>query len=273
MEKTKMNMTGVKVRHKVFGDGVVSRSSADTVTVSFPSGSKSFIFPDAFLNFLQAEDESVKQNIELLIRRREEERRINSRREQERHARLWRIKNYTVTANSHAVFNVPPEQISEVCGEYTVSTGEYLSGSRKGEARVASRLKPNSLCLITSLDKGEKEGQRRIIAAFMVREDFFGEDCLNGQIEAHPQYRLERQGQSPMLFWDYAGDGSAPRWGSAAFKYCTAGVISRILSDWSAKLSGAEFDEAMEFYSYFCKLNHLSPISVKNHETDKAAIG
>ena len=67
--------------------------------------------------------------------------------------------------------------------------GTYISGASKGTAGPRW-MKPNSLRLITHRGTNEPETERRILGMCMVREDFIGSCCVDGQIKAHPVYRL-----------------------------------------------------------------------------------
>jgi hypothetical protein len=52
LPKPAVDLSGVKtgaiVKHKVFGDGVITEATPDRVTVSFKAGEKKFVLPDAF---------------------------------------------------------------------------------------------------------------------------------------------------------------------------------------------------------------------------------
>ena len=47
-----MDLANIPVKHKVFGEGSICECDESTVSVSFGSGIKKFIFPDAFRNHL-----------------------------------------------------------------------------------------------------------------------------------------------------------------------------------------------------------------------------
>ena len=156
-----MQLIGQAIRHETFGKGVVTDCGEHTLTVCFSSGDKRFLYPDA----------------------QRTARRQAQQEEQERRAALQRLK---LTRNSQAAFNIPQAQMEDLIQTWTVSSGTYLSGPSKGEPRVPDRMKPNSLCLLTQRPQGGAEGDRRISGGFRVREDFFGNACLDGMIQAHP---------------------------------------------------------------------------------------
>ena len=121
---------------------------------------------------------------------------------------------------SQAAFDVEEGQLNALFSEWVISTGTYISGASKGEPRVPARMKPNSLCLITHRGTNEPETERRILGMCMVREDFIGSCCVDGQIKAHPVYRLTLKKEEQPLFWPYFSEKTARRsWGNASLKY------------------------------------------------------
>lgn len=253
-----MDIIGQTIEHKEFGNGVIENVADGVVTVQFRETEKKFVYPDAFKTHLVLRNKKKLRYVTDQIAEKEaqlDRRRKMELKEQERRRKLH---SFTVTPNSHAVFNVSPEDAEEVRENCRVSTGRYLSGASKGQCRVAERLKPNSVCLMTSRPLGQEEGARRIIGAFLVREDFLGEDVRNGVVDGHPEYRMILSPETPMLFWPYFPQDRAPRWGNTAFKYCSGAVINQILSEMLKKLVGSgQSDRAWRFYKQFCKINWL----------------
>lgn len=256
-----MNINGQAIKHKTFGCGVVTALTANTITVCFSEGEKKFIYPDAFSEYLVLRDKSMQQHITAQIAKKEAE--INRQRqaEQAEQERRQKLLNFSITANSHAVFDIIPEHVEQVCKTYAVSTGRYLSGHSKGQPRIAVRLKPNSACLLTERPGRQPEQERRIIGAFMVREDFFGKDVHGGLIEGHPKYQMRVPSENILLFWELFGQNATPRWGNTVFKYCSGTVMNHILSEMTQLLENTEQQEsALAFYKYFCKINCLRPL-------------
>ncbi|MGX8700183.1 hypothetical protein [Caproiciproducens sp.] len=256
-----MDINGQAIKHKTFGPGVVTALTADTITVSFPEGEKKFIYPDAFREYLVLKDKNMQRHITAQIAEKEAE--FNRQRQAElaEQERRQKLLNFPITANSHAAFDIMPEHAEQICKTCIVSTGRYLSGYSKGQPRTAERLKPNSVCLLTERQRERPEQDRRMIGAFMVREDFFGKDVHDGLIEGHPEYRMRVPSGKVLLFWEYFGQDATPRWGNTAFKYCSGTVMNHILSEMTRLLENTEQQEsALAFYRYFCKLNRLRPL-------------
>lgn len=256
-----MKLIGQPIKHRIFGAGVVTGLAENTVTICFQDSEKKFIYPDAFQNFLILKDPKTQRRIEKEIADREIATQKERRAEQAKQDRKRKMLNFNVTANSHAVFHVAPDRVDQTIRECQVYTGTYLSGYSKGQPRVADRMKPNSVCLLTTRPSGQDEQARIIIGAFMVREDFFGEDVHDGIIKGHPQHRIFLPKESQMLFWKYFGQNTMPRWGNTAFKYCPANVVNQILADMVGLLRSSEQEKtAVEHYRYFCKINELNTL-------------
>ncbi|NLG24130.1 MAG: hypothetical protein GX558_02135 [Clostridiales bacterium] len=77
-----MNYTNQPVYHERFGCGVIRRCTGVTVEVAFPEyGVRNFIYPDAFVKFLRAEDSAFAQIVvaDLDRARNEQTRRLAAR--------------------------------------------------------------------------------------------------------------------------------------------------------------------------------------------------
>lgn len=167
-----MNVIGKMVNHKTFGVGTVTELTDTIITISFRGTEKRFIYPDAFKRFLVFKGQRVQEHVEKLIREKEAVAQRQKRIEQEENERRQKLLNFKISANSHLVMDIPSEEIDSVFQTLSVSAGTYLSGASKGLPRVLDRVKPNSLCLITSCLKGQEETERKLVGAFMVEEDF-----------------------------------------------------------------------------------------------------
>lgn len=256
-----MNLIGQTIRHKAFGTGVIMSVTDSVVTVGFREIEKKFIYPDAFRAHLILLDKNKQRYVANQLMKRDAELNRQRQTEQKELERMRKMLNFTIAANSHAVFNVAPEYAEEACRTCLVSTGQYLSGHAKGQYRIAEKLKPNSACLLTKRPQGKPEKERQIIGAFMVKEDFFGEDAHNGLIEGHPEYRMMVPAGVSMLFWEHFAQETAPRWGNTAFKYCSGAVMNHMLSEILQKLANTpQSAAALAFYKNFCKVNRLGPL-------------
>lgn len=253
-----MQLIGQAIRHKTFGAGIITNLSEDTITICFQNREKRFVYPDAFQTFLVSNDPNTQQHIEKQIEERDmQAQKIREARQAETD-RAHKLLEFKITASSHTVFDIPLEQIGQVIRRGQVSTGTYLSGRSKGRPRIAERIRPNSACLLTALPNGQTERERCVVGAFMVADDFFGEEAHDGVIKGHTHHRLLLPKEHRVPFWAYFGQGAPSRWGNTAFKYCSGDMINRILSDLTAHLTDEEqTEEAVAFYEYFCRINRL----------------
>lgn len=253
-----MNLIGQPVKHGVFGTGIVKDLSESIVTICFDGGEKNFIYPDAFNQFLTLADKKVQQRIQQLLIDREIELQKKKKEVLAAQGRKQKLSNFKIVKNSHAVFNIAPNQMAQLDKMHNFSTGTYCSGYSQGLSRIADRIKPNSACLLTGLLRGRSEQERVILGVFMAREDFFGEDAHNGIIETHPQYRILLPQENRLPFWKYLDQNAPTRWGNTAYKYCSGSVIHQILADIvELSDSDAQKEAAINLYSYFCKMNLL----------------
>ncbi|MGN0174521.1 MAG: hypothetical protein ACI39F_08780 [Acutalibacteraceae bacterium] len=58
-----MNLLNLKVKHSVFGEGVVMKVSGNYMTVKFAVKESKFVYPDSFEKFITAEDASIQAAI------------------------------------------------------------------------------------------------------------------------------------------------------------------------------------------------------------------
>ena len=180
-----MQLLGQPVRHNAFGTGVITGLSGNIITIDFAQGEKRFQYPDAFSRFLTLKDAGKQNEIRAGYERRLRAERAERQKELERQERLGKIRSMKVTPYSQAAFDIPWKEAKAAAEADAVSTGFYLSGYSKDRPRIPSRLKPNSACLLTTLETGCEEKERRILGAFMVRDDFWGAYCREGMIKAH----------------------------------------------------------------------------------------
>ena len=58
-----MELIGLKVKHTVFGAGVITEMEGNYITVEFAAKTTRFVYPDAFEKFIKAEDSVLQQAI------------------------------------------------------------------------------------------------------------------------------------------------------------------------------------------------------------------
>lgn len=258
-------LLGQPVKHTSFGKGIITEVSSKIVTISFAQGEKRFLYPDAFSTFLTLKDTAKQKEINAKYNRRLRAQEEERKREYEKEEQRRQLRSMKIAPNAQAAFNVVWDDAEQMIACGSVSTGCYLSGYSKGEARIPSRIKPNSACLLTGLPENGEEKDRRILGAFMVREDFWGEQCMDGLVSGHDRYRVCIPADLDVFFWDYfAHDGTFPSWGRVAFRYFSNKTMQKILLDMTKLFADTEQEAVVdEFYQYFSEVNRL-PIEEKN---------
>lgn len=58
-----MELIGLKVKHAVFGAGVITEKAGNYITVKFAAKTAKFVYPDVFENFIKAEGTEVQAAI------------------------------------------------------------------------------------------------------------------------------------------------------------------------------------------------------------------
>ncbi len=254
-----MQMVGQAVEHSTFGQGTIIQCSDSIVTVSFPTGDKKFEYPDALTNFLILKNKSAQDEINAICSKLRKARSAQKQAIHEEQEHRERFRALKITPNSQAAFNLNFNDLDDVFSSGAISTGCYLGGNSKGKPRIPSKMMPNSACLLTGCAPDALEKERRILGAFMVKDDFWGGTCENGLVACHDRYQARLNPDKTMLYWDYFDRSDAlPRWGNSAFKYFPNITMQRILLDMKeAAHSAGEATALQEFYQYFCEINRL----------------
>ena len=269
-----MNLINKQVSHTQFGKGSVTDLSDSRIEINFKSGTKRFVFPDAFGTFLSIKDKRAFEFVRDLKEKKEEKKlreeailkKESARLHAEHQRRLERehiLNNLKIHPSSQAVFWCEEEEQNRVFSDWTVFTGTIKSGISKGEARKLSRLNQNSACLLTARDSDMDEKDRRIIGIYMVKEGFVCKLCEDGYIPAHPEYRIQltEAESKKLLFWDYYVNEAYPHritWNSGTSRYLSNIWTAQILKDIvSLKKKTKEGKMAQEFLDDFCEINQI----------------
>ena len=276
-----MDWVNKEVIHQAFGRGNVVDCDDSYIEINFESGDKRFVFPDIFKKHISFVDQKASELVEIKINKkkeklkekeiiREEERDLETERryimEQQK-----RMKNSKVHSKIQSVFWCESEDEEErVFEEWRVFTGEIKSGNKKGQPRKLARLNQNSACLITSRRDDMKEGDRKILGAFMTNPGFNGRTCENGYITAHPEYRIQlsEEEAEKMFFWNYyldINDSDATVWNSGRQRYFDNKWMAQILRDiMYLKKDPQEKEDIQNFFEYFCKMNAINKNELSN---------
>ncbi len=275
-----MNLVNKEVKHKVFGEGIIIRYDDSYVEICFPaepSQNVRFVFPDAFGTYLTLIDQKAANWVGKMVQTRKEEQReeevrlkkikaLQEKRRQEllKRERLARRRTRRIHPSSQSVFWCETGEEDSVFTEWNIFTGAIKSGQKKGQPRRLARIRPNSACLLTARASDMPEKNRRILGAFMVREDFDPKHCKDGYIPAHPEYRLRlsEQESKKMLFWNYYFNERHPlktTWNTGRHRYFNNTWMAKILKDIiSLKKKPREREFVKLFFEYFCQMNRIN---------------
>lgn len=269
-----MNLINEKVTHKRFGTGIVVKQNDSRIEIHFASENKKFIFPDAFEKHLVLHNQNVANSLEKILqkkelerleeeRKKEEERRLQRKRWELRQEYEKLMKNHKLHPESQMVFWCDEEEQNSTFSEWKVFSGAIKSGVNKGKPKKPSRLHQNSAVLLTAINPGMPEKERRIIGVYMVKEGFIGQVCEDGWIPAHSNYRLQltEEEAKEMLFWKYYKNKNTPNkmtWNSGKFRYFDNSWMAQILRDiLSLKSDPKEKELVQQFYEHFCQMNKI----------------
>ena len=270
-----MNLINKKVIHKHFGTGSVVNQNDSSVEINFESGDKKFVYPDVFANHLTLDDISDARLLEKIIlkkesEQREKEDRLEEQRKLKREEQVTRLeherimKNHKLHHESQMVFWCDQEEQQSSVLDWKVFAGVLKSGNNKGKPNKPSRLYQNSAVLLTAVDLGMLEKDRRILGVYMVNEEFIGKLCEDGEIPAHNKYRIKltEEESEKLLFWHYYINEKFPEkmaWSTGKYRYFENLWMAQILLDIIAlKTDPNEQELAQQFFKYFCKLNKIA---------------
>lgn len=270
-----MNLIDKKVVHKRFGAGSIVKHNDSSVEIHFESGNKKFVYPDVFAHHLKLDDLSIAKSIQTIIEKKESEQKeqevkMLEVKEQQRKDLVLRLeheklmKNHKLHPESQMVFWCDEEERITAKTEWEVFAGVLKSGQNKGKPNKPSRLYQNSAVLLTAVDPGEPEKNRRILGVYMVKEGFAGKLCEDGKIPAHTELRLDltEEESEKLPFWKYYVNKKSPEkmtWGTGKYRYFDNLWMAQILLDIvSIKSESNERELAQQFFEHFCKLNKIS---------------
>lgn len=278
-----MDLINQKITHNIFGEGDIIEQDKDFITAHFDDvGAKTFVYPNAFRDYLTLNDEETAKKFEvILVKREKEEAALNKIREEEREQRAADqrrrdiLRNHKIHESSQIVFWLDEEtdeeteedqdktEVEQAFADWQVFTGVVQSGKSKGEPNRAARLRPNSAALLTIRGPEQEETERKILGLYMVTETFSGNLAEDGIVPAHEDYRIKLSDEESekMLFWNYYINKNYPHrttWNSGKYRYYDNVWTAQMLKDIIAlRTDEEEVKQAKNFLEYFCKVNAI----------------
>lgn len=267
-----MQLLGQPVQHRSFGNGVITGVQESMVTITFSQGEKRFQYPDAFSRFLTLTDKTRQKEINAAYTLQVNAENAEKQKQRKVREKRRRLRAMVISPCSQIAFSVTKDEFEDVFSSGTISTGCYLSGSSKGKPRIPTRVRPNSCCLLTGTDGAEKD--RHILGLMMVSDEFWGNQCEDGQILCHSTYKLRLPESVSLPYWHYIEHGDTLHsWGRTTFKYYANEITQQILSDAADALSGTDQEaQALSFYQYFTDVNRLTDIRKKRNKQAESSL-
>jgi hypothetical protein len=270
-----LNLINKKVTHKRFGMGSIVNHNDSSIEIHFATENKKFVFPDVFEKHLKLHDKSVANLLEKIMEKKEieqkeeewkkeEEKRLQRQKQELRLEHEKLMKNHKLHPESQMVFWCDTVEQNRSFSAWEVFSGVIKTGNNKGKPNKPIRLHQNSAVLLTAIDSGLPEKDRRILGVYMVNEDFIGKLCEDGTIPAHSKYRLQltEQESEQMLFWEYYVNEKSPQkmtWNTGKYRYFENLWLAQILLDIvSLKSDPTERELAQQFFEHFCKMNQIT---------------
>jgi hypothetical protein len=269
-----LNLINKKVTHERFGMGSIVKHNDTVVEIHFASENKKFVYPDVFGQHLKLHDKSAANSLEKILHEQEmvlKEEEIQKAEEKARQRKYQELragheklmKNHKLHPESQMVYWCDTEEQSSSFSDWKVSSGEIKSGNNKGKPNKPSRLHQNSAVLLTAVDSGMLEKDRRILGVYMVKDNFIGKLCEDGNIPAHSHYRLQLTDEESkkMPFWKYYVNEKSPQkttWNTGKYRYFDNSWMAQILRDIVSLKSDTEEQElAQQFLDHFSKMNQI----------------
>lgn len=94
-----MSLTGEKVRHPLFGEGIIKSQDEEYLMVSFGEAEKKFVYPDAFRSFLSPADPEIAKSVSADLAKKQKTDEMMLR---QRHEKLEEIRGKVKEEKSHS---------------------------------------------------------------------------------------------------------------------------------------------------------------------------
>lgn len=153
---------------------------------------------------------------------------------------------------------------SKLLLDWVASAGRHQSEKRNDKPIKMTNARVNRLCVLTTKQHGQIEIERSIFAAFIVSEVEVGNENKEGNVHAHPEYRIELTPEEAksVFFWDFHKNKSKPEmpfWGSGLLRYITDVQSIHILEAMlKAAVETEKKDRIREMLEYYCRVTAVA---------------
>ncbi|MGB5823552.1 MAG: hypothetical protein WBH44_05725 [Proteocatella sp.] len=158
---------------------------------------------------------------------------------------------------------------SKMLRDWKVFSGTIKTGVNKGKPTKLSRVRPNSLCVLTTRDPKATEKDRYVFATYLVDETYESNGKEDGYVSTQSEYKIKLSPTEAksLLFWNYHTNENHPEtavWGSGLHRYFQNDQAAQLLRD-IAKIKKGTPDEALaeRFFRHFCRMNTINVNTLK----------
>lgn len=149
---------------------------------------------------------------------------------------------------------------SRLLRDWVASAGRHQSEKRNDKPIKMTNARVNRLCVLTTKQANELEVERKIFAAFVISEVEAGDDKVEGNVHAHPRFRIDLTPEEAeqVHFWNFHKNKSKPEipfWGSGLLRYLTDAQSINILKGMmEAAADPAKKAHILEVLEYYCRV-------------------
>ena len=149
---------------------------------------------------------------------------------------------------------------SRLLRDWVASAGRHQSEKRNDKPIKMTNARVNRLCVLTTKQANELEVERKIFAAFVISEVEAGDDKVEGNVHAHPRFRIDLTPEEAeqVHFWNFHKNKSKPEipfWGSGLLRYLTDAQSINILKGMmEAAVDPAKKAHILEVLEYYCRV-------------------
>jgi len=149
---------------------------------------------------------------------------------------------------------------SRLLRDWVASAGRHQSEKKNDKPIKMTNARVNRLCVLTTKQPSELEVERKIFAAFIISEVEVGNENKEGNVHAHPEYRIELTPEEAekVHFWDFHQNKSKPEmpfWGSGLLRYITdVQSIHIIKAMMEAAVEPEKKAHILEVLEYYCRV-------------------
>ena len=175
-------------------------------------------------------------------------------------------KRYTLGSINRAELEKMNQSGKFICYEsgllkdWVASSGRVQRDKRNDKPKKTVSTRVNRMCILTTKQPSELEQERKVFAAFLISEVESGDGKEEGNMHAHPDYRIELTAAEAeqVHFWAFHKNKTKldmPFWGSGLIRYLTdAQSINILKAMMEAAAEPEKKAHILEMLEYYCRV-------------------